>query len=132
MISFLQFLEQEGEKNKASYLDALGDELGIDPENFYKEPQYASFFTMGKNGVNLGSYSVESFKRNSKGEITHAIVVLNNDKAIKNKKYMTNKDSMVQVPEGSKSNKFIIPIGELEKLMTQQIQPSQQQPTDAI
>lgn len=131
MISFLQFLEQQDDKSKVSYIDALGDELGIDPEDFYKEPQYASFFAMDKNGVNLGAYSIESFKKNSNGEITHAVVVMNGDKTIKNKKYIVDKDSVVQVPAGPTSNRFIVPIGELEKLMTQSVQPAQQ-PTDAI
>lgn len=125
MISFYEFLEQqEGEEDKEkdtlSYVSALEDELGINPDDFYKDPKYASFFSLGSNGVNLGVYKVVEFKRNSEGDITHAVVIRNNDKAIKNKSYYSNEKDVFQVPSIKQANKtFIVPIEELEGLMMQ-------------
>lgn len=124
MISFLQFLKEQ--EDKISYVDALGDELGIDMESLYKDPKYASFFSIGPYGVNIGIYKVLEFKKNSEGQITHAVVALDNDKAIKNKKYSTGSDKDVQIPNFNGQNKFTIKIEDLESLMTQGSQPPQQ------
>jgi hypothetical protein len=123
MISFLQFLKEQ--EDKISYVDALGDELGIDMESLYKDPKYASFFSIGPNGVNIGIYKVLEFKKNSEGKITHAVVILDNDKTIKNKKYHMDSEKDVQVSNFNAKNKFVIKIEDLESLMTQGSQPQQ-------
>jgi hypothetical protein len=132
MISFYKFLEQQEEddqeKDKTSYVSALEDELGINPEDFYKDPKYASFFSLGSNGVNLGIYKIIEFKRNSKGDVTHAVVAKNNDKAIKNKSYYSTEKDIFQVPSNKENRTFIVPIEELESLM---MQGNQQQTPDA-
>lgn len=124
MISFLQFLKEQ-EDNKVSYVNALSDELGIDVESLYKDPKYASFFSFGPNGVNLGIYKVVEFKKNSEGKITHAVVELDNDKAIRNKKYNTGTDKETQIPNFAGKNRFVVKIEDLEALMTQGSQPQQ-------
>lgn len=134
MISFYQFLEQQEEQedkeDKVSYVSALEDELGINPEDFYKDPKYASFFSFGSNGVNLGIYKIIEFKRNSKGDVTHAVVEKNNDSAIKNKNYYSGEKDIFQIPSNKDNNKiFTVPIEDLESLM---MQGSQQQPDSGM
>lgn len=131
MISFYKFLEQQEDKeDKVSYVSALEDELGINPEDFYKDPKYASFFSLGSNGVNLGIYKIIDFKRNSKGDVTHAVVEKNNDSAIKNKNYYSGEKDIFQIPSNKDNNKiFTVPIEDLESLM---MQGSQQQPDSGM
>lgn len=129
MISFYKFLEQQEEEeqnSKSSYISALEDDLGINPEDIAKDPKYASFFSLGgRNGINMGTYKVIEFKRNQDGDITHAVVVKNDDKAIKNKTFYVADKEIIQIPKDIGKKTFLIPIEDLEGLMNQGSTPQQ-------
>lgn len=64
-------------KEDASYIDALKDQLGINPEDQKKDPKIASWISMGTTR-NLGPYTIVDYKKNKDGKITHALVKKNN------------------------------------------------------
>ena len=121
--SFRQFVEEK--ENKYPYLNSLEDELGIDTRDIEKEPQIASFFSLGKITSNIGPYKILKFKKNSDGKITHALVKQIND-SINNRKYKNKGDEIIKVQD--KENKiFLIPIEDLDKLMSQDFSPQNNQ-----
>lgn len=115
--SFKTFLKEE--ENKHPYLSSIEDELGINPADLEKEPQVASFFSFNKNINNIGTYKVVDFKRNSQGEITHAVVKQINDKNIKNRQYQNIDGEIKRTEKDSKDKTFIVPIKDLDGLMSQ-------------
>lgn len=118
--SFRKFLEEE---EKSPYLSALQDELGLDPGDLEKEPQIASFFSMGGITNNLGSYKIVKFKRNDEGKITHAMVRKINDPVMKKRIYKDKEGETVRVDKEEEEKTFIVPIGDLDKLLSQDFQP---------
>lgn len=117
--SFKKFIEE-----KYPFISSLEDELGIDIGDLEKEPQIGSFFSIGKGNIsNISPYKIIEFKRDENGKITHAIVQKNEDK-IKNKQYKEKDGKIFQVKKESKK-RFIVPIEELDKLMSQDFQPAQ-------
>lgn len=121
MKSFKKFVEDAEEMN--TIISSLEDNLGINPEDLKKEPQIASFFKFNQ-GTNLGSYKIISFKKNSKGQITHAVVKpLDSDKLYKDKK-----GSYVKIPKKEIDNSLkLINIKDLNKLLSQDFDQNQQQ-----
>ncbi len=122
-ISFKSFLEEK----ENPYLSSLEDELGIDIKDLKNEPQIASFYSFGKTIQNIGSYKILNFKRNEKGEITHAVVKQANDPVIKNRKYK-EKDGSIEREREKESLKntdqiFIVQIKDLDKLLSQDFTP---------
>lgn len=104
-------------------MDALGDEMGIDARDIEKEPMVASFFAMGDEVRNIGTYRVVSFKRDQSGRITHAVVERFNDKAIKDRRYRDEDGNMVRTQGGEGNERMLVPIEDLDKLMSQSLQP---------
>lgn len=123
MKSFKSFLE---EKNNP-YLNSLQDELGIDLKDLKSDPQVATFYSLGKTIQNIGSYKILEFKRNDKNEITHAVVKQINDPKIKNRKYQIRNNKIIKNNKNQKNKIFLIKIEDLDKLLSQDFQPSQQQ-----
>lgn len=121
--SFKAFLEE-----KTPYMSSIEDELGVDPRDLEKEPQIGSFFSLGKNINNIGTYKILKFQRNQDGKITHAIVKQNNDPAIQNRQYKDKEGNVVRVEKEKEDQTFIIPVEDLDKLMSQDFQPPPQQP----
>lgn len=120
--SFKEFLKEE--ENKHPYISSLEDELGIDTRDLEKEPQIGSFFSMGNITKNVGPYKILKFKRNDDGEITHAIVKNIDDHAIKNRKYKDQEGNLIKIDnEEVKTKTFLVPIQDLDKLMSQDFQP---------
>jgi len=117
--SFKKFIEE-----KHPYISALSDELGINAQDLEKEPQIGSFFSIGKGNINnIGSYKVLEFKRNKDGEITHAVVCQNNDLKIKNRQYQNKDGKMTIVKKNEENKKFIVPIEDLDGLLSQDFAP---------
>jgi hypothetical protein len=118
--SFRKFLEEE---EKSPYLSALQDELGLDPSELEKEPQIASFFSMGGVTNNVSSYKIVKFKRNDEGKITHAIVRKITDPVIKKRIYKDKDGETVRVEKEEEEKNFIVPVEDLDKLLSQDFQP---------
>jgi len=120
--SFKKFVEEK--ENSIPYIDALRDEFGIDQEDFENEPQIASFFSLGKDIRNIGPYRIIKFIKNNDGKTTHAVIERYDDSSIKNKKYSYEKEKIVRKYTKGSKEKFIIPIEDLDKLMSQNFQPA--------
>lgn len=117
--SFKKFIEE-----KHPYISALEDEFGINAKDLEKEPQIGSFFSIGTGNINnIGSYKVIEFKRNEDGEITHAVVCQNNDLKLKNRQYKDKEGNISRVDQDKENKKFLVPIEELDKLLSQDFQP---------
>ena len=121
--SFRKFLEEE--ENKSPYLSSLEDELGLDPRDLEKEPQIASFFSIGGTTNNVSPYRILKFKSNENGKLTHAIVKKINDPAIKKRAYKDKDSETVRVDDERSEETHIVPIEDLDKLMSQDFQPQQ-------
>ena len=122
MKSFKSFLKEE---ENSPYLTSIQDELGIDLRDLKKDPQVASFYSLGKTIQNIGSYIILEFKKNEKNQITHAVVLQINDPKIKNKKYKLKNGEIIKSKE-NKNKKFLIKIEDLDKLLSQDFQPPKQ------
>lgn len=112
LLSFRNFLLQEEE----SFFTGMS-KIGINKDDYKKFPQYASFFSLGKTPVNFGSYSILDYKKNENGEITHVVVKQIKDPQFNNLKY--DKDNRELKDEEEGSEVFVVPIGDLEELLTQ-------------
>lgn len=124
--SFRKFVEEK--EISSPHIDAMQDELGIDPRDLEKEPQVASFFAMGKEVRNIGPYKIVSFKRNNNGKITHAVVQRFDDQGITNRRYKDEEGSMMRMKKNNESERMLVPIQDLDKLMSQDFQPPETPP----
>lgn len=124
--SFRKFVEEK--EASSPHIDAMYDELGIDPKDLEKEPQIASFFQMGKEVRNIGPYKIVSFKRNDDGRITHAVVKRFDDRGIQNRRYRDEDGGMVRMNKDNDSERMVVPIEDLDKLMSQDFQPPEAPP----
>lgn len=123
-LSFRSFLESE--ESKSPHLDALQDELGIDPKEFQKSPKVASFFSLGKDMFSLSPYKIMNYQRDKNGNITHAVVKVINDPNIHRKRYKTSGGKNVGVPDYHDGNKtYLVPIKDLQGMMTQGLDQQQ-------
>jgi hypothetical protein len=124
--SFRKFVEDR--EAKSPHIDAMQDELGIDPRDLEKEPQVASFFAMGKEVRNIGPYRIISFKRDDEGKITHAVVRRYDDPSTKSRRYRDEDGGMVRMNKNNDSERMVVPIEDLDKLMSQDFQPPETPP----
>jgi len=122
--SFGKFVEER--ESSSPHIDAMQDELGIDPRDLEKEPQVAAFFGMGKEVRNIGPYKVVSLKRDDEGRITHAVVKRFDDRAIINRRYRDEDGGPVRMDKDYESDRMVVPIEDLDKLMSQDFQPPDQ------
>lgn len=122
--SFRKFIEEK--ESQSPHIDAMQDELGIDPRDLEKEPQVAAFFGMGKEIRNIGPYKVVSLKRDDDGKITHAVVKRFDDRAIINRRYRDEDGKMTRMKNDYESERMVIPVEELDKLLSQDFQPPDQ------
>lgn len=120
--SFRKFVEEK-EAAASPHIDALQDELGIDPRDLENEPMVASFFAMGDEARNIGPYRVLRFKRDESGKITHAVVKRFDDRAIKNRRYRDEDGNMKRIDGQESQDSLVVPIEELDKLLSQSFQP---------
>lgn len=123
--SFKNFLEDE--EKKSPYISSLEDEMGIDPRDMEKEPQVSSFYSLGGYTSNLGPFRIIKFNRNEEGKITHAVVERMVDKSIKNRTYRDSEGKLTKT-ESPEEKTFIVPVEDLDKLMSQSFQPPPQAP----
>lgn len=122
--TFSDFLKEEEDKHP--FLSSLGDELGIKPSDLETEPQVASFFSLGKTLSNIAPYKILSFKRNSEGKITHALVKQSSDKSISNRQYKDDgKGGFTRIEGEPGERTFLVGIDDLDKLMSQDFQTQQ-------
>jgi len=121
--SFKKFVEEKEKEASSPHLDALGDELGIDARDMEKEPMVGSFFSMGKETRNIGPYKIVSLKRNDEGQVTHALVKKIDDRAIKNRKYIDDEGEMKSISGDGEDETMLVPIEDLDKLLSQDFQP---------
>lgn len=123
--SFKNFIEEE-EKNKHPFVSSIEDELGIPAKELNTEPQVASFFSLGGVINNIGPYKVIKFLKNSKDQITHAVIKSINDKSIRNRSYENKDGKMVRIDVEKEDKTHVVPIEDLDKLMSQDFTPPPQ------
>jgi hypothetical protein len=121
--SFRKFVEDKEREVSTPYIDAISDELGINPDDLGEEPQVGSFYSMGKDIKNLGAYRVIKIIRNSDGSPTHAVVRTIEDRAINDRRYRQGKEGMRRIEGEADEKNFVVPIDELDKLLSQDFQP---------
>lgn len=124
--SFKNFIKEEEQKNPHPFMSSIQDEIGISLKDLPKEVQIGSFYSV--NGVisNIGPYKVVKSLKNDKGEITHAVIKIINDKSIKNRNYKNKDGKLVRVDAEKEDKTHIVPIGQLDKLMSQDFAPPPQ------
>lgn len=128
--SFRKFVEdKEGSEDPQSpYLKSLEDELGIDPRDLEKDPQVASFFSMDGDVKNLGLYRIVKLIRDDEGNPTHAVVKTMEDGSVKNRRYRDEDGTLKGVGGDAEEKTLVVPIEDLDKLMSQDFQPPPQAP----
>lgn len=119
--SFRKFVEER--EASSPHIDALEDEIGIDPRDLEKEPQIASFFSLGNKVRNIGPFRVVSLKRDDSGRVTHAVIRRFDDRAIKNRGYRNSDGGLVRTKRDEDADRLVVPIEDLDKLMSQDFQP---------
>lgn len=124
--SFREFVEEK--EASSPHIDAMQDELGIDPRDLEKEPQVAAFFAMGKEVRNIGPYRIVSFKRDDDGRITHAVVRRYDLRGAISRRYRDEDGKMIRMDKDDESERMVVPIGDLDKLMSQDFQPPETPP----
>ena len=126
--NFTEFLVVR-EQNEESFFSSM-NRIGIDKEDYKKFPQVASFFSLGKVPVNIGSFSILDYKKNNDGKITHVKIKKINDPKFKSLKF--DKDDSGELDKSEKNDEFLISIEDLENLLLQgqdQQQPQEQPDT---
>jgi hypothetical protein len=117
-LTFKQYLELD--TRTLGYLDAMKDELGVDPTDVAKIPQVASNFTMGGTAYNNGAYRIKGFRKDHSGRITHAEVELLNNLVPGQKQFVHQNGKYVRLNKNGSDNRiFLVPIAKLNTLMTQ-------------
>lgn len=124
--SFRKFVEEK--ETSSPHIDAMQDELGIDPRDLEKEPQVASFFQMGKEVRNIGPYRIVSLKRDDDGKITHAVVKRYDLRGANSRRYRDEEGRMIRMDRDNDSERMVVPIEDLDKLMSQDFQPPEAPP----
>ena len=102
--------------------------MGIAPRDLEKEPLVGSFFGIGDKVRNIGPYRIVRLKRDESGRVTHAVVAAVDDVAIKNRKYRNDDGEMTRVKSAEGQDEFIVPVEDLDRLMSQSLQPPPQAP----
>lgn len=125
--SFRKFVEDK-EAAASPYIDSLEDELGIDPRDLEKDPQMASFYSLGKDIKNVGIYRVVRIIRDGSGTPTHAVVRSMEDRTVRNRRYRDGEGGIKRVDGDGEERNFVVPIGDLDKLMSQDFQPPPEAP----
>lgn len=119
-LSFRDFLEEEENKAaKTSHFDALADEFGIDPEHLKNDPKVASFFSLGGDTYNLGAYEILDYKYGPNGKPTHALVRMTNQNDNRRRYKKDSKYGNVRIPDAEDNKTYLVPIEDLQDLMTQ-------------
>lgn len=118
--SFKTFLEEE---EKSSFINSLMDELGISSDDLSKEPQIASFFSIGGVTNNIGPYKILRFLKDQKGKVTHAVILQINDKHIKNRQYKGSDEELTQISNQDQNKTFVVPVSDLNNLLSQDFKP---------
>jgi hypothetical protein len=118
-LSFRQFLELV--EVKPNYIDKLGDELGISPQDLEKSPQWLPNAKLGNYFYNGMTYRIKEFLRSSDNEITGAVLVpMDTQRA-----YQQDKEGrMVRDPNPSKAE-----ITVSKDQLNQMMNPAPPQPT---
>lgn len=119
-LSFRDFLHKEENKAaKTSHLDALSKEFGIDPEHLIGDPKVASFFSLGGDAYNLGGFEIVDYKYGPNGKPSHAVVKMSNTNDIRRRYKTDSKYGKVQIPDEPDDKTYLVPIEDLQDLMTQ-------------
>lgn len=126
--SFKKFVEDKESSPSSPYINSLEDELGIDPRDLKTDPQVASFFSLGSDTKNIGLYKIVKVLKNDDGEPTHAVIKTMEDRSIKDRRYKDEEGGMKRVEGDNEEGTFIVPIDDLDKLMSQDFQPPPQAP----
>ena len=115
---FRQFIELD--ERKPNYLDALQDELGIDPKAFESNPEWAANMTVGNFSYNGLLYKIKNFVYRG-GNITGAMVEPMNVPGVKSQRsYLKKGDQQIRMPNAHVSSEpFFVPVDTLNKMLTQ-------------
>lgn len=117
-LSFREFLETV--EKLTSYLGALGDELGINPEDIAKVPQVASFFKMGGNTYNLSPYKIVGYEYKDGKPVYAKVQIINDPSQKARKRWKQKHGKFVRADDLEPDDKVhLIPIDKLEDLLSQ-------------
>jgi hypothetical protein len=127
--TFKTFLEDE--ENKHPYMSVLQNDLGVNPKDLAREPQMASFFSLGGTIQNIGPYKIVKFNRNEDGKITHA-VVKRVDVKLTDKRYLDLDGELAQTEKEAPGGEFLVPIEDLDSVLSQNFQPAPAPPGGVV
>lgn len=127
-LSFRDFLELN-EPKKLGYLDALGDEMGVDPTSLQKTPFAAANFSLDKT-YNLSSFTILDYIKDSSGNIVAAQIKLNQDPNNRTlRAYSKVNGSYVRDKSMASNDKvYTVPIDKLNQMLSQGLNQSAQMP----
>ncbi|RDJ35334.1 MAG: hypothetical protein DWQ19_11000 [Crenarchaeota archaeon] len=119
---FKLFLELE--ERQPNYLDALKDELGINPEALEKSPGWVANLSLGKFSYNGMLYKIENLVYKN-GNISGAMVKPMNVGGINTlKSYISKGDQQIKLPNNKLPNRpFFVRLEDLNKILTQGMSP---------
>lgn len=115
---FKQFLELAD--IKPSYMNAIQDELGIDPKTLAKTPQWAGNVQMGNVSYNGIMYQVTRMVYKN-GQVSGAMIKPLAVQGVKSQRAYLNRDgSQIRSPNSTPDgSEVFLPIDKLNSLMTQ-------------
>ena len=110
----------ELEERQPNYLDALQDELGIDPKSLEKSPGWAANMAIGKFSYNGLIYKIKNFVYKN-GTISGAVVEPLDIEGVKSQRAYYNKgDKQIKMPDATTGSRpFFIPVDKLNAMLTQ-------------
>lgn len=119
---FRQFVELQ--EKQPNYLDAIQDELGIDPKALEKNPGWAANVSIGNLSYNGIMYKIVNLTYKH-GNITGAVIQPMNIPGVNSQRsYLKHGDKQIKMPDSDVSTQVsYISIDKLNDMLTQGMQP---------
>jgi hypothetical protein len=117
---FKQFLEFS--EKTPGYLDAVRDELGIDPKTWAKNPLWMGNISMGKLSYNGIMYQIVRMVEKD-GRVTGAIIKPAAEQGKTQRAYYDRGGKMIRVDAAPSGEQFV-PINMLNSMLTQGMMPA--------
>jgi hypothetical protein len=121
LLNFRQFIELD--ERQPNYLDAIQDELGIDPKILEKNPEWAANMTMGNLSFNGIMYKIVNIIKKG-GNVTGAMIQpMNVAGNTTQRAYFNKGDKQIKMPDSTVSNSpTYVSIDQLNNMLTQGMQ----------
>lgn len=111
-------------EKQPNYLDAIQDELGVDPKALEKNPEWAANMTMGNLSYNGIMYKIVNLVYKH-GNVTGAMIQPMNTAGVHSQRaYMKHGDKQIRMPDSKVSTQVsYISIDQLNDMLTQGMTP---------